>query len=58
MTIAGFIGIEFPKVHKLLNSAIYQRGELEDYLTSVIGQKNISQAVSDETLVVAYDYNS
>ena len=42
MVIAGFIGIEFPKIHKLLNSAIYQRGLLEEYFAGVIGDKNIS----------------
>jgi len=36
----------------------YNRTQLEALMTDYLGQANVSQALTKEVLIVAYDYNS
>jgi patatin-like phospholipase/acyl hydrolase len=41
-----------------MSSSLYDRVAIEGLMDELIGRKNISEAMTDELLVVAYDYNS
>jgi hypothetical protein len=56
------IGILFsnvvpPLIYKLMHSK-YSRDSLDNIMRELLGEYHINQAISDELLVVAYDYNS
>lgn len=44
-------------IHKL-SSARYNRLKLEKLMEECLGEANITDAITDEVLIVAYDYNS
>jgi hypothetical protein len=51
-------GLGFPLIYKSLSNSLYDRAAIEGLMHELIGTKNISSAMTDELLVVAYDYNS
>lgn len=56
--IGCLLGLGVPKISSVLSSSLYDRSAIEGLMDELIGQKNISSAMQDELLVVAYDYNS
>lgn len=46
-----------PLIFKLMNSK-YSRASLDNIMMELLGDANIEDAITDELLVVAYDYNS
>lgn len=46
-----------PLLYKLANSK-YSRKSLDNIMKELLGDFNIDEAITDELLVVAYDYNS
>ena len=51
----GFFG---PDKVSILTKAKYKRVALENIMSVYLGHANFSKIISDETLVVSYDYNS
>ena len=41
-----------------VSNSMYDRKAMEQLMTDLIGQRNISQAISDEIIITAYEYNS
>ena len=41
-----------------MTNSLYDRSAIEDLMDELIGERNISQAIFDEVLLVAYEYNS
>ena len=57
--LIGFIlGIEIPKWSSFLLNAKYSRGSLDQIMKDLLGAYNVKDALTDELLIVAYDYNS
>lgn len=57
--ILGGIGsFIFPVLLKVLDASLYNRKPLEDLMREKVGERFIKEAMTDELLVVAYDYNS
>lgn len=52
------MGIGVPGAIDLLSNSLYDRSAIENLMHELIGSKNISSAMSDELLVVAFEYNS
>jgi hypothetical protein len=58
-SIIGFIlGYFGPTTFAFLSKAKYKREKLEKIMNDYLGHADFSQILTDETLVVAYDYNS
>lgn len=52
------LGVKIPVlIHKLLN-AKYSRKSLDKIMEVLVGKYRIDETLSDELLIVAYDYNS
>mgnify|MGYP006083885917 FL=1 len=56
--IGCLLGLGVPTISSMLSSSLYDRKAIEGLMDDLIGQKNISSAMQDELLVVAFDYNS
>ena len=52
------LGLAIPGIYKVLSNSLYDRKAIEGLMDELIGRKNISAAMTDELLIVAYDYNS
>ena len=52
------LGLGVPGIYKVLSNSLYDRKAIEKLMHELIGAKNISSAMPDELLIVAYDYNS
>jgi hypothetical protein len=48
----------FPTLLSVLDKSLYDRKPLEDLMREKVGERFIKEAMTDELLVVAYDYNS
>lgn len=58
MLIGSILGIGVPGIFNALKNSLYDRVAIEGLMDELIGAKNISSAMPDELLIVAYDYNS
>ena len=59
LSIIGFIiGYIGPTTFAFLSKAKYKREKLEKIMNDYLGHANFGQILTDETLIVAYDYNS
>jgi hypothetical protein len=56
--IGCILGLAVPSVYNFLNNSLYDRAAIEGLMDELIGRKNVSEAMPDELLIVAYDYNS
>jgi hypothetical protein len=56
--IGASLGVGVPTITTILSNSLYDRAAIEGLMDELIGAKNISSAMQDELLVVAYDYNS
>ena len=56
--IGTILGLGVPGLYKILSNSLYDRKAIEGLMDELIGQKNVSQAMPDELLIVAFDYNS
>lgn len=57
--VAGlFFAYIILRVVQKLSHAKYNRASLENVMKEKLGDYNVSQALSDELLITAYDYNS
>ena len=56
--IGSSLGIGVPGIINVLSNSLYDRAAIEGLMDELIGEKNISAAMTDELLIVAYDYNS
>ena len=52
------LGASLPRIINLLTSSLYDRVEIEGLMRELVGNRNISEAMTDELLLVAYEYNS
>ena len=52
------LGLILPKKIDRLNHSNYDRSSLDTIMVNLLGQYNITETISDEVLIVAYDYNS
>ena len=57
-TMIGFVvGWYLPLAINLLSNSLYGRDSLEQIMDDYLGHANIKDAMTDELLVVAYNYN-
>lgn len=56
--IGLILGIEVPKVANFLFSAKYDRSSLDALMKEYLGKSTIDQVLSNEVLIVSYEYNS
>ena len=56
--VGVFLGFFIPKIWAKLTKSAYSREGLEKVMYENLGNHTINQAITDETLIVAYDYNS
>ena len=52
------LGPGIPKLSSTLSHSLYDRRAIEGLMDDLIGGQNISAAMFDEMLLVAYEYNS
>jgi len=52
------LGIVIPSVATTLTHAQYSRKSLDNIMKELLGKYHVKDALSDEVLMVAYDYNS
>ena len=57
MILGSSLGYAIPQSIGFLNSSLYERGPLEAIMEKWLGYKNMEDALTDEILVVAYNYN-
>lgn len=50
--------IFFSKMYQFATNSLYDRQPMEDLMDSLIGKRVISEAITDELMITAYDYNS
>lgn len=50
--------IFFGKMYQFATNSLYDREPMEDLMNSLIGKRVISDAITDELMITAYDYNS
>jgi len=55
--IGSFLGYELPKTVNALNSPNYSRDQLDKILNEFVGMYKVSEAMTDEILMVSYGYN-
>lgn len=59
MTFLGSLFlIIFTKMVTFATNALYDRSAIENLMDEMIGRRNISQALSDELIITAYEFNS
>jgi patatin-like phospholipase/acyl hydrolase len=62
LTFGIFIGVVFgkyiPQSLNTINHSLYSRASLDNIMRKLLGNFTVSQVLTDELLVVAYDYNS
>jgi patatin-like phospholipase/acyl hydrolase len=52
------LGIYIPKGINMLTHSSYNRAGLDKIMTDLLGEYHIKDTLADDTLIVAYDYNS
>lgn len=55
--IGSFVGYAIPQGLSFLNNSLYSRESLEKIMDDYLGYAQIEDALTDELLVVAYNYN-
>jgi len=58
IVLGFFIGLFVPGLINKLSHAKYNRDSLENVMKTLLGDFKISQTITDELLITAYDYNS
>jgi len=58
VVIGILTGIFLPMAFSQLNSSLYKRSNLEKIMDDYLGAYNVEDVLTDEILIVAYDYNS
>lgn len=58
IAIGAIIGYIFPAIVNKLSNSLYDRANLEKIMLDFLGDSDFSHVLTDELLVVAYDYNS
>ena len=58
IVIGIFFGVEIPKVTNMVGSSKYSRNSLDNVMKTLLGEYKFSDALTQELLVVAYEYNS
>ena len=53
-----FLGLFVPKLVNKVTHSAYNRASLDDIMKTLLGDFRIKETLSDEVLLVAYDYNS
>ena len=56
--IGTLISFIFPNLFSFLDGALYDRTQLEGLMLELIGERYVKEALTDELMIVAYDYNS
>jgi len=56
--LGSCIGFIVPGLINKLSNAKYDRASLEGVMEDLLGKFTISQTITDEILITAYDYNS
>jgi len=51
-------GLSIPYLYSKVNNSSYNRASLDKIMKDLLGDFNIKDTLSDEVLIVAYDYNS
>lgn len=58
LLLGGLLGEKVPSTINLLNHSMYGRKDLDNIMLQKLGNYTLDSIISDETLIVAYDYNS
>lgn len=56
--LGALVSVVFPNLWSFLDSAMYDRSQLEALMYELIGDRYIKDALTSELMIVAYDYNS
>mmetsp|Transcript_31207 Transcript_31207/g.47790 ORF Transcript_31207/g.47790 Transcript_31207/m.47790 type:complete len:84 (-) Transcript_31207:623-874(-) len=58
LLIGACLGLGVPTIYSFMTNSLYDRNAIEGLMKELIGERNISEALFDEILIVAYEYNS
>ena len=58
MIIGSLFLVIFTRMITLLSNSLYDRTAIEDLMRDMIGKRNMSQMMSDEIMITAYEFNS
>jgi patatin-like phospholipase/acyl hydrolase len=58
VVLGYYLGTKLPAAYVKLTHADYNRYYLDNSMNATFGEFKISEVISDEMLIVAYDYNS
>lgn len=58
MIIGSLFLVIFTKMITYLSNSLYDRSAIEDLMRDMIGRRKISQQISDEIMITAYEFNS
>jgi hypothetical protein len=58
LTVGVLIGSILPKLIYTLTHSLYSRSSLDNIMKNLLGKYKISEALTDELMIVAYEYNS
>lgn len=58
MVLGSLLLILFTRMITFVSNSMYDRTAMEGLMDNLIGRRNISQAISDELIITAYEYNS
>lgn len=56
--IGCLLGLGVPKIYTVLSSSLYDRSSIENLMAELIGGRHVKEAMMDEVMLVAYEYNS
>ena len=56
--VGALLGIQVPALVNTLNHSLYSRTQLDNIMKDLLGDFRVDQVLTDEVLLVAYDYNS
>lgn len=58
LIIGLILGIKIPSIVNMLTHSSYSRVSLDNIMQTLLGKFHINQSMTDEILIVAYEYNS
>mmetsp|Transcript_4126 Transcript_4126/g.6982 ORF Transcript_4126/g.6982 Transcript_4126/m.6982 type:complete len:291 (-) Transcript_4126:43-915(-) len=52
------LGVQLPALVNKVNNSLYSRDQLDNIMKTLLGEHRLEDVLTDEILIVAYDYNS
>lgn len=58
MVFGSILLMSLTNVYTFATNSLYDRSSIEELMRQLIGKRNITEIITDELIVVTYEYNS